>query len=287
MKKSGFYTAAKVFIILGMIFQFYLIYPLIVGGIALSKLNSATTKDDLTAIGIITIFFCSIIGGIFMLCVKDEDFDYKKENKMNDRNENNPFESGSGNWTPTPAPDGGNEVKNETVRDNPYLNGAEENKAEGENAGAQANEISGNPYVDEYYSGNRQPEPTRKKSSGLATAAMVLGIVSLSLCIVCCCCSYVTWVISIVCGVVGLILGIVALAKGGVNAKALVGLILSAVAILLSIILMVVFGIYSEFILNYIRENYPDIYDQYYEDSTDSTGRGMMILQRIIYIFRK
>lgn len=64
-------TAAKVFIILGMILQFYLIFPIIVGAIALSKLNAARAKSELTGIGICTLLLCSLLGGIFMLCISD------------------------------------------------------------------------------------------------------------------------------------------------------------------------------------------------------------------------
>ncbi len=66
-------TAAKVFIILNMIFLFWAIFPLVVGIIALNKLNSAKSKDDLVAMGIITIFFCSLLGGIFMLLITDDE----------------------------------------------------------------------------------------------------------------------------------------------------------------------------------------------------------------------
>lgn len=67
-------TAAKVFIIIGMVFTFYLIVPVIVGAIALSKMKKATSRDELTGIGIVTLLFCNILGGIFLLCTKDEDY---------------------------------------------------------------------------------------------------------------------------------------------------------------------------------------------------------------------
>ncbi len=66
-------TAAKVFIILGMICGFWTILPLIFGIIALKKLKTATTKDELTTTAILTLLFCNLIGGILMLCLKDED----------------------------------------------------------------------------------------------------------------------------------------------------------------------------------------------------------------------
>lgn len=67
-------TAAKIFIILSMIFGFWLIVPLIVGILALSKMESAKKKEDLTVFGILTLIFCSLLGGIFMLCIPETEF---------------------------------------------------------------------------------------------------------------------------------------------------------------------------------------------------------------------
>ncbi len=66
-------SAAKAFIWIAMILSFYLIFPVIVGVCALKKLDSATTKEELTNIGILTLIFCSMIGGIFMLCIDDNE----------------------------------------------------------------------------------------------------------------------------------------------------------------------------------------------------------------------
>ena len=65
-------TAAKVFIILGMIFGCIAILPLIIGGIGLSKLNSAKDRSELVGIGVCVLLFCSLLGGIFMLCIPNE-----------------------------------------------------------------------------------------------------------------------------------------------------------------------------------------------------------------------
>lgn len=67
-------TAAKVFIIIGMIVGAIAILPLVFGGITLSKMKTATCKDDLTVWAVLTLLFCSLLGGIFLLCCKDEDF---------------------------------------------------------------------------------------------------------------------------------------------------------------------------------------------------------------------
>ena len=67
-------TVAKVFIIIGMIFQFYLIFPLILGVIALKKLNAAQKADDIsTGWKVVILLFVNIIAGILMLCLKDSD----------------------------------------------------------------------------------------------------------------------------------------------------------------------------------------------------------------------
>ena len=72
-------TAAKTFIIIAMIITFWMIYPIIVGSIALSKLNSSTEKSQLVGIGVCTIIFCSQLGGIFMLCIPESEFKGKAE----------------------------------------------------------------------------------------------------------------------------------------------------------------------------------------------------------------
>ena len=64
---------AKVFILIGMILGCVLIFPIIVGCFALSKLNNAQKSDDVKSMGVLTLLFCSLLGGVFMLCLKDED----------------------------------------------------------------------------------------------------------------------------------------------------------------------------------------------------------------------
>lgn len=65
-------TAAKVFIIMGMIFGCIAILPLIFGGIGLSKINSAKDRSELVGMGVCVLLFCSLLGGIFMLCIPNE-----------------------------------------------------------------------------------------------------------------------------------------------------------------------------------------------------------------------
>jgi hypothetical protein len=66
----------------------YSIVPMIVGIIALENLKTATSKKDLTTIGILTLIFSSLVGGILMLCLTDDDL---KDNKVliNDTKNNN------------------------------------------------------------------------------------------------------------------------------------------------------------------------------------------------------
>ena len=71
-------TAAKVFIILGMVCLFWTIVPLVVGIIALKKLNTATDKSELVGIGVCTLLFCNLIGGILMLCLQNSDLEENK-----------------------------------------------------------------------------------------------------------------------------------------------------------------------------------------------------------------
>ena len=66
-------TAAKVFIILGMIFGAILILPLILGIFALKKLEEPNPdRNEIVTWGILTLIFVSLIGGIFMLVLADQ-----------------------------------------------------------------------------------------------------------------------------------------------------------------------------------------------------------------------
>ena len=67
-------TAAKIFTIIGMVCGALFIVPLVIGALALSKMKKATCKKDLTIWAIVNLIFCSPIGGILMLLLKDEDF---------------------------------------------------------------------------------------------------------------------------------------------------------------------------------------------------------------------
>ena len=64
-------TAAKVFIIIGMIVGFWMILPLIFGGIALSQMK---TQKPSTGISVCVLVFCSLVGGILLLVSKEEDY---------------------------------------------------------------------------------------------------------------------------------------------------------------------------------------------------------------------
>ena len=64
-------TAAKVFIIIGMIFQCWMILPLIFGGIALHQMK---TKKPSTGMCVCVLLFCNLLGGIFLLCSKEEEY---------------------------------------------------------------------------------------------------------------------------------------------------------------------------------------------------------------------
>lgn len=63
----------KFFIILGMILGAIFIVPLIVGFLALKRLDTSTTTKELLPISICVLIFCSLIGGILMLNLTDDD----------------------------------------------------------------------------------------------------------------------------------------------------------------------------------------------------------------------
>ena len=61
-------------LIRGVIIIIVALIPLIIGIKAYKELNNATKRDDLITIGIITLIFCSFLGGLFMLLMQDSDF---------------------------------------------------------------------------------------------------------------------------------------------------------------------------------------------------------------------
>ena len=65
-------TAAKVFLIIRIIFSFYLIYPLVLGIIACKKLDECKDIKEIHKWGIICLILVSLIGGIIMLVMKEE-----------------------------------------------------------------------------------------------------------------------------------------------------------------------------------------------------------------------
>lgn len=64
-------TAAKVFIIIGMVSGFWLILPIIFGAIALSQMKKGKPS---TGISVCVLLFCNMVGGILLLCSKEEDY---------------------------------------------------------------------------------------------------------------------------------------------------------------------------------------------------------------------
>lgn len=65
-------TAAQIFIIINMVTGFVAILPLIFGFMALKQMKAG--KKPETWLCVCTLLFCSLIGGVLLLCSKDEDF---------------------------------------------------------------------------------------------------------------------------------------------------------------------------------------------------------------------
>jgi hypothetical protein len=66
-------TTIKVFIWIGMIVQFFLIFPIIIGALALKKLETAKTKEELTGMGVAVLLLVNLVAGILMLTISDKD----------------------------------------------------------------------------------------------------------------------------------------------------------------------------------------------------------------------
>lgn len=66
-------TAAKVFLVVGMICLFWAIYPLVLGIIAYKKLDESKDIKEIQTWGIVTLLLVSVVSGIIMLVMKEED----------------------------------------------------------------------------------------------------------------------------------------------------------------------------------------------------------------------
>ncbi len=82
-------TAAQVFIIISMVCGFWLILPLVFGGIALSQMGKGQKPS--TGISVCVLLFCNTIAGILLLCAKDEDFYKPNMNNGYNPNMNNGY----------------------------------------------------------------------------------------------------------------------------------------------------------------------------------------------------
>lgn len=59
-----------------------------VGIIALKRLESAKKSSDLVTIGILTLLFCTRIGGILLLCMREDDLLTFEERRAKEKEEN-------------------------------------------------------------------------------------------------------------------------------------------------------------------------------------------------------
>ena len=75
--------AAQIFIGIGMVLGCLAIFPLVIGIFAQKKIDEAKSAHELQVLGIITLLFCSLFGGIFMLLIKDEDLSGEKAQREN------------------------------------------------------------------------------------------------------------------------------------------------------------------------------------------------------------
>lgn len=99
--------AAKTFIVIGMILGFYAVLPIIFGTISFRKINRAKSVEELKGWGIATIFLVSVLGGIFMLNIRQSELDdnpntidYDYITEIEEEKQNEPIETISVEETP-------------------------------------------------------------------------------------------------------------------------------------------------------------------------------------------
>lgn len=77
----------RIFILIGMVLGLFLVFPFVVGIIALIKLEQVKDKNELFHIGIITLLFCSLFGGILLLLISNEQLGISRSNKNSEEYE--------------------------------------------------------------------------------------------------------------------------------------------------------------------------------------------------------
>ena len=114
-------TAAQVFIIIGMVCGFWMILPLIFGGIALSQMGKGMRPS--TGMAVCVLLFCNLIGGILLLVAKDEDFYLPNMNNGYNPNMNN-YNQPMNNGYNQPMNNGYNQPMNNGYNNNMANNAA-------------------------------------------------------------------------------------------------------------------------------------------------------------------
>ena len=114
-------TAAQVFIIIGMVCGFWMILPLIFGGIALSQMGKGMRPS--TGMSVCVLLFCNTIAGILLLVAKDEDFYLPNMNNGYNPNMNN-YNQPMNNGYNQPMNNGYNQPMNNGYNNNMANNAA-------------------------------------------------------------------------------------------------------------------------------------------------------------------
>ena len=130
-------TAAQVFIIIGMVVGFWMILPLIFGGIALSQMGKGMKPS--TGMSVCVLLFCNTIAGILLLVAKDEDFMLPNMNNNYNPNMNNGYNPNMNNYN-QPMNNGYNQPMNNGYNqpmNNGYNNNMANNAATNYNAPQQ------------------------------------------------------------------------------------------------------------------------------------------------------
>ncbi len=76
----------KVFIILGMIGNAILIFPIIFGIKALKELERVTKPEELKTTAILTLLFVNLIAGVLMLVIKESDLAVNVKDNIEHKN---------------------------------------------------------------------------------------------------------------------------------------------------------------------------------------------------------
>lgn len=88
--KNNTLIKVKVFLIIGMVLTFYLIFPIVLGVMTIKKIHSSNDPEEIRNWGIISLIFVNFVGGVLILASDSSRSANKNLNESENETNSNP-----------------------------------------------------------------------------------------------------------------------------------------------------------------------------------------------------